>query len=92
MKHQQREEYSKNKRGLQFLVAKGQEGIKALQTQISEGNSKRRQEVAESAMRDMTEAGLREKELRSLYQSVSKKDIIEHTNSVIGELLRIRDI
>lgn len=80
---------SKNKKGLQFFVAKGQEGIKALQAQISEGDSKRKQDVAENAMKDMAAAGMREKELRSLYRIVSEADIVAHTNAVIGDLLRI---
>lgn len=82
---------SKNKKGLQFFVAKGQEGIKALQAQISEGDSKRKQDVAENAMKDMAAAGMREKELRSLYRIVSEADIVAHTNAVIGDLLRIED-
>lgn len=82
---------SKNKKGLQFLVAKSQEGIKALQAQISEGDSKRKQDVAENAMKDMAAAGAREKELRSLYRIVSEADIVAHTDAIIGDLLRIED-
>lgn len=82
---------SKNKKGIQFLVAKGQEGFKALQAQITEGDNKRKQDVAENAMKDMIAAGEREKELRSLYRIVSESDIVAHTDAAIGKLLRIKD-
>lgn len=82
---------SKNKKGLQFIVAKGQEGIKAIQAQLSEGDSKRKQEVANSAMKEMVIAGAREKELRTLYRCVDESEITAHTNAVIGDLLRIDD-
>ena len=82
---------SKNKKGFQFLVAKGQEGFKALQAQITEGDNKRKQDVAENAMRDMAAAGAREKELRSLYRIVSESAIVAHTDAVIGDLIRIKE-
>lgn len=78
-----------NLKGFQLLVAKGQEGIKAIHAQVSEGDSKRKQNSAEIAMKDMEMAGARERELRMLYRTVSDTEIHNHTQIVIGELMRI---
>lgn len=80
---------SRNKKGFQLLMAKSQEGIKAIQAQISEGDSRRKQNIAENAMRSMETAGAQEKELRTLYRNVSESTIVEHTNMTIGALFRI---
>lgn len=80
---------SRNKRGFQFLVAKGQEGIRSIQAQLSEGDNKRKQDIAETAMMNMVAAGAQEKELRTLYRNVSELEIEAHTNMILGNLRRI---
>lgn len=81
----------RNLKGLQLMVAKGQEGIKAIQVQAIEGDSKRKQNSAEIAMKDLEVAREREKELRELYRTVTEEEIKEHIQITIGELIRINE-
>lgn len=79
------------KKGLQLFLAKGQEAIKSIQNQISDGDVKRRQDAAVNAMKNMAAADEKERMLRALYRPVSPDVIDRHTSAVIGHLTWIDD-
>ena len=85
----QAQEDTQGKSGLQFLFAKGREGLKSLQAQLNESETDRRRENVLKARQEAEQARQQENTLRAMLHTVPEETIHLHTDATIGHLTRI---